>query len=118
MAKNFVRGQEPKKAMDIGISRSRKLLLKKIIFFLKEDAPWNMLDSGGFRLDKAEDFGNTFYAFGDEKQEKLQFTKQELDWLYIEYGKLMKDVYDYATKERDKVIAELEKIKNEQLERI
>lgn len=113
--KSFIRGQDPKESMDIGISRGRKLLLKKVVYFYKLIVLEIVFDREQENVECFEDYVNRFNVVGDRK---IKFSEEEEDWMWWELRKIMGDIICVGYDEIEKTETELEKIKKEQIERI
>jgi len=115
--KSFKRGLDPKEAMDIGISRDRKLLLKKITYYCKLIALEQAFNIENLTNESIEDYANENYAVGDKKPKEIKFSNDEGNWIWNELRRL-DEYFKCANDEYFETMDELELIKNEQIERI
>ena len=98
--------------MDIRISRSRKLLLNKIVYHFKAnmlDKPFDYVD---VLLEESIEFlRDSEYAVGDEKDKEINLSEDEKKWIREEYKKIMADITVVVDDVYRKTVAELEEIK-------
>ena len=110
--KNLKRGRNTKKELDIRISRSRKLLLNKIIYLFKANRLNKPFDYADILLEESMEFlRNSEYAVGDERDKEINLSEDEKKWIREEYKKIMSDITIAVDCEYKKTVAELEEIK-------